>query len=73
MGNSCQSLPAPRIIPQELVTWGLGGNVPHIGIVVNRQAPGTGRYLVAHNLGAGPKMEDVLLHSKITGHYLYAR
>jgi uncharacterized protein YijF (DUF1287 family) len=58
-------------LPGELVTWDLGGNVPHIGIVVNKKSPGGGRFLVEHNIGAGPKMEDVLFRWKITGHYRY--
>jgi len=57
--------------PGELVTWDLGGNVPHIGIVVNKKSPDSGRYLVEHNIGAGPKVEDVLFSWKITGHYRY--
>src|SRR5262250_3921105 len=47
-------------LPGDLVTWDLGGNVPHIGMVVDRKAPKTGRYLIVHNIGAGPNMEDVL-------------
>jgi uncharacterized protein len=57
--------------PGDLVTWDLGGNVPHIGIVVNRKSVQTGRYLVVHNIGRGPQMEDVLFNWKITGHYRY--
>jgi len=57
--------------PGELVTWDLGGGVPHIGIVVDRKSPQSGRYMVVHNIGAGPKMEDVLFSWKITGHYQY--
>jgi uncharacterized protein len=56
--------------PGDLVTWDLGGNVPHIGIVVDQKAP-TGRYMIVHNIGEGPKMEDVLFNWKITGHYRY--
>jgi hypothetical protein len=57
--------------PGDLVTWDLGGNVPHIGIVVDRKSAQTGRYLVVHNIGRGPQMEDVLFNWKITGHYRY--
>lgn len=57
--------------PGDLVTWDLGGNVPHIGIVVDSRSPETGRYLVVHNIGQGPRMEDVLFSWKITGHYRY--
>jgi uncharacterized protein YijF (DUF1287 family) len=56
--------------PGDLVSWDLGGNVPHIGIVVN-QAATSGRYLVVHNIGQGPRMEDVLFSWRITGHYRY--
>lgn len=56
--------------PGELVTWDLGGNVPHIGMVVDRKGP-SGRHMIVHNIGAGPKMEDVLFNWKITGHYRY--
>jgi len=31
----------------------------------------TGRYMIVHNIGQGPKMEDVLFNWKITGHYRY--
>jgi hypothetical protein len=57
--------------PGEIVTWDLGGDVPHIGIVVDRRAAGNTRYMIVHNIGEGPKMEDVLFHWKITGHFLY--
>jgi uncharacterized protein len=56
--------------PGDLVTYDLGGNVPHIGIVVDRRGP-SGRYMIVHNIGQGPRMEDVLFHWKITGHYRY--
>jgi uncharacterized protein YijF (DUF1287 family) len=57
--------------PGDLVTWDLGGGVPHIGIVVDRKSPQGERYLVVHNIGEGPRMEDVLFRWKITGHYRY--
>lgn len=56
----------------DIVTWNLGGDVPHIGIVVNVKDPESGRLLIVHNIGpVGPKMEDVLFAWKITGHYRY--
>ena len=58
-------------LPGELVTWDLGGGIPHIGIVVNQKSPDSGRYLVEHNIGAGPRIEDALFSWKITGHYRY--
>ncbi len=57
--------------PGDLVTWDLGGGAPHIGIVVDQKSPSSGRYLIVHNIGAGPRMEDVLFNWKITGHYRY--
>jgi uncharacterized protein YijF (DUF1287 family) len=57
--------------PGDLVTWDLGGGVPHIGIVVAQKARWGDGYMVVHNIGAGPKLEDVLFNWKITGHYRY--
>jgi hypothetical protein len=57
--------------PGDLVTWELGGNVPHIGIVVDRKSWPSGRCMIVHNIGQGPRMEDVLFDWKITGHYRY--
>jgi uncharacterized protein YijF (DUF1287 family) len=57
--------------PGDLVTWDLGGDVPHIGIVVDQESAASGRYLMVHNIGQGPRMEDVLFNWKITGHYRY--
>jgi uncharacterized protein YijF (DUF1287 family) len=57
--------------PGDLVTWDLGRNVPHIGIVVDEKSLPSGRYMIVHNIGEGPKMEDVLFDWKITGHYRY--
>ena len=69
-----ESLPitsrAENYTPGDLVTWDLGGNVPHIGIVVDQRSR-SGRYMIVHNIGEGPKMEDVLFNWKITGHYRY--
>jgi uncharacterized protein YijF (DUF1287 family) len=65
------SLRAEDFSPGDIVSWDLGGDVPHIGIVVNVKDPQSGRLLIVHNIGAGPKMEDVLFAWKITGHYRY--
>ena len=56
--------------PGDLITWDLGGGVPHIGIVVDRKVA-SGHFMIVHNIGRGPRMEDVLLSWKITGHYRY--
>jgi uncharacterized protein YijF (DUF1287 family) len=70
-----ESLPissrAEDYAPGDLVTWDLGRNVPHIGIVVDQKSQRSGRYMIVHNIGEGPKMEDVLFEWKITGHYRY--
>lgn len=57
--------------PGDIVTWDLGGGVPHIGIVVDEKSAEGGRHLLVHNIGQGPKREDVLFAWKITGHYRY--
>jgi uncharacterized protein YijF (DUF1287 family) len=44
----------------------------HIGIVVNVPSEADEKRMqIVHNIGAGPKMEDVLFNWKITGHYRY--
>ena len=69
-----ESLPithrAEDYAPGDLVTWDLGRGVPHIGVVVDQKAL-SGRYEIVHNIGEGPKMEDVLFNWTITGHYRY--
>ena len=57
--------------PGDLVTWRLDGRLPHIGIVTHlRNADGT-RPLIVHNVGLGPKLEDVLFAFPLFGHYRY--
>lgn len=69
-----ESLPitsyASDYAPGDLVTYDLGGGVPHIGIVVDRKGS-NGAYMIVHNIGQGPRMEDVLFNWKVTGHYRY--
>jgi len=55
----------------DLVTWDLGGGVPHIGIVVARSSRDGKRPLIVHNVGAGQVLQDCLFAWKITGHYRY--
>ncbi len=61
-----QALPITRrmddYLPGDIVSWDLGGGVPHIGIVVDQKSPQTGRYMIVHNIGQGPKMEDVIFN-----------
>ena len=55
----------------DLVTWMLPGNLPHIGIVTDRRSPDGARPLIAHNIGRGPELEDMLFAYPITGRYRY--
>lgn len=58
--------------PGDVVTWDLGGGLTHIGIVVAVPSEADeNRLQIVHNIGAGPKMEDVLFNWKITGHYRF--
>lgn len=55
--------------PGDLVTWRLGGRLPHIGVVTDRRSRDGSRPLIAHNIGAGPKLEDMLFDHPIIGHF----
>ncbi len=57
--------------PGDLITWMLPGNLPHIGIVSDKKSPVTGNPLIIHNIGLGPKLDDMLFLFEITGHYRY--
>jgi hypothetical protein len=57
--------------PGDLVTWMLPRNLPHIGIVIDRRSRDGQRPLIVHNIGGGPKAEDMLFEYTITGHYRY--
>ncbi|MEH8018245.1 DUF1287 domain-containing protein [Rheinheimera muenzenbergensis] len=57
--------------PGDLVTWMLPGNLPHIGIVVNKRSDDGQRPLIVHNIGAGPVLADMLFDYNITGHYRF--
>jgi len=57
--------------PGHLVTWRLPGNLPHIGIVTDRRSRDGRRPLIAHNIGRGPHLEDMLFDYPISGHFRY--
>lgn len=57
--------------PGDIVTWDLNASQTHIGIVVDVPSETPGRYMIMHNIGQGPKIEDILFNWKITGHYRY--
>jgi uncharacterized protein YijF (DUF1287 family) len=65
------SIRAEDYLPGDIVAWDLGHGLTHIGIVVDRRSPWFNRYMILHNIGPGPKIEDVLLDWKIIGHYRY--
>ena len=55
----------------DLVTWTVANHLPHIGIVTDHLVPRTKRPMIVHNIGEGPKKEDMLFEFPITGHYRY--
>ncbi len=58
-------------LPGDLVTWRLtGSNLPHIGVVSDQKAD-SGNYKIIHNIGWGPKLDDMLFDHKINGHFRF--
>ena len=57
--------------PGDVVAWELSDGVEHIGIMTNLWSEPDKHCLVVHNIGAGARIEDVLLNWKIIGHYRY--
>jgi uncharacterized protein YijF (DUF1287 family) len=57
--------------PGDLVSWMLPGNLPHIGLVMDRRSADGARPLIVHNIGNGPQLEDMLFAFPVTGHYRY--
>ncbi len=55
----------------DVVTWMLPGNLPHVGLVIDRRSADGARPLIVHNIGRGPEIEDTLFAFPITGHYRY--
>jgi uncharacterized protein len=53
--------------PGDILTSMVGGKLPHIGIVSDREVQG--RPLVIHNIGSGTQEEDILFAHSINGHY----
>lgn len=70
------SLQAADYKPGDIVTWNLGNKnsmsgVTHIGIVTNIRTTDGDRYKIAHNIGAGNQLEDMLFSYTIIGHYRF--
>ncbi|MGZ3903705.1 MAG: DUF1287 domain-containing protein [Bacteroidia bacterium] len=64
--------------PGDLVCWNLqnknsASGITHIGIVTNIKSDDGKRYKIAHNIGAGNKIEDMLFDYTIIGHYRYKK
>ena len=60
--------------PGDIVAWNLRGDTgfqPHIGVVTD-EVGASGWPLVVHNIGAGPRLEDVLFAWPMTGRYRLA-
>lgn len=64
---------ASDYLPGDIVSWNLGGNVTHIGLVVDRQSQHGARHLIVHNIGNGQEISDCLFSYKIIGHYVYKK
>jgi len=56
--------------PGDIVTWRLGGRLPHMGIVSDKKSD-WGTPLIIHNVGAGPVEGDLLFNTDIHGHFRY--
>lgn len=59
-------------LPGDIVCWNLGGDITHIGIVVDRRSQKWDGFQVVHNIGAGQVLEDCLFDYRIIGHYSYS-
>ncbi len=62
--------------PGDIVTWNLQNKkvvsgITHIGIVVDQKSLDGKRYLIAHNIGGGNTIEDMLFSYVIIGHYRF--
>jgi uncharacterized protein len=60
-------------LPGDLICWNLGGNITHIGIVVNKKSNDGKRNLIVHNIGGGQVLADCLFEFEIIGHYRYKK
>ncbi|WP_237466188.1 DUF1287 domain-containing protein [Vibrio stylophorae] len=61
---------AQNYLPGDVVSWMFPGNKPHIGIVVSQKSS-DGTPLIVHNIGWGPRLENVLFAYPIVGHFRY--
>lgn len=69
-GKSVPITNAPSdYVPGDVVAWELDSKLLHIGVVTDARLTGMRNYLIVHNIGAGARIEDVLMSWKIIGHY----
>lgn len=54
----------------DIVSWRLGGRLPHIGIVSDKKTA-WGTPLIIHNIGGGVVEDDLLFNTDINGHYRF--
>jgi hypothetical protein len=70
-----KSLPLSReakdYLPGDVVAWELDSGRLHIGLVTDLKTADQKKYLIAHNIGSGAQLEDVLFEWKVIGHYRY--
>ena len=72
MGNGVEITNNPEdYLPGDIVAWNLGGNITHIGVVVDKKSSDGLRNMIVHNIGGGQVMEDVLFEYRIIGHYRF--
>ncbi len=57
----------------EIVTWMIGGKLPHIGIITNKKSSDGKRLMIVHNVGGGQVLEDCLFNYPIVGHFKYSK
>ena len=55
--------------PGDVVTWRLPDGAAAHGDRLDAQDPTAGIPLIAHNIGAGPRVEDMLFALDIHGHF----
>ena len=58
-------------LPGDIVVWEFSSGRKHIGMTINELSSGGQRPLIVHNVGRGPKKNDVLFRWEIIGHYRY--
>ena len=72
MGNEIEISDSPNdYLPGDIVSWNLGGNTTHIGVIVSKKSSDNLRYMVVHNIGSGQVLEDILFDYKIIGHFRF--